>query len=666
MRRPLQNAGDGDYVRPGDPWVCGLTTDGPACPFGPTGSGHCPALAECVPVAGGRGWRCNRSEVRGGPCPEGPNADGRCCHAHLCTPIRGMRSRRKRFILGATLFVAGLSLAILSSNWRSEAIIPGPLARHHAQILTEKNRCDACHPAGGESPLEWALAVSWGRSDGIDQTMLCMKCHQELAPAELSRLAHNLPPDHLEILTREQGGAANAPGGNNTKLELACSVCHQEHHGADHNLSLLTDAQCQTCHHQQFASFASDHSDFGAWPYQRPEQIAFDHAAHFAKHFPAESQSFACAQCHIDDATGDVKLLVHFDQACAKCHEKNIQASIPEGIAAFALPTLDVDLLDEAGEDVGEWPDWATGDFDGELPAVMQVLLAADPAVATAMAELGEGFTFADVDPDNPKQVAAAATISRGIKQLLDSLAKDGHVALLERLPKESPTKLKELTGQLPIDSPRAAIESWFGEPQEISEKTALELAKQSSQGGWFRDDRTMTIRYQPTGHADPWLRAWLDVAVRIENPQLRRALLADLGRPTSPGTCLSCHQLQDGGRSIAWSGFDRRDEPRSFTKFSHRPHVLQPKLADCSHCHELNLPENNAATVVSVSTAIHPHDFLPISKHSCVSCHTASAAGDACIQCHNYHVDPRSLNLNSPLSSTAQEKQREKNTNRR
>ena len=83
------------------------------------------------------------------------------------------------------------------------------------------------------------------------------------------------------------------------------------------------------------------------------------------------------------------------------------------GVPMFALPTLDVDALREAGHDIGPWPEEATGDFDGRLPPVMKLLLAGDPAAAEAMATLGADFDFFDVDPDDPEQLAACATTWR-------------------------------------------------------------------------------------------------------------------------------------------------------------------------------------------------------------------------------------------------------------
>ena len=35
-------------------------------------------------------------------------------------------------------------------------------------------------------------------------------------------------------------------------------------------------------------------------------------------------------------------------------------------------------------------------------------------------------------------------------------------------------------------------------------------------------------------------------------------------------------------------------------------------------------------------------HDFQPLGRDACAACHTPQAAGDACIDCHRYHVDLR------------------------
>jgi hypothetical protein len=63
-------------------------------------------------------------------------------------------------------------------------------------------------------------------------------------------------------------------------------MCHREHQGAEFDLTAMNDSGCQTCHQQRYESFAADHPDFGAWPYERRTRIAFNHSSHQAKHFP--------------------------------------------------------------------------------------------------------------------------------------------------------------------------------------------------------------------------------------------------------------------------------------------------------------------------------------------------------------------------------------------
>ena len=84
------------------------------------------------------------------------------------------------------------------------------------------------------------------------------------------------------------------------------------------------------------------------------------------------------------------------------------------GVPMFALPTLDVEALKQAGHDIGPWPEAATGDFDGRLPPAMKLLLAADPAAAQAIAKLGAGFEFQDVDPDDPNSSRQRPMLAAG------------------------------------------------------------------------------------------------------------------------------------------------------------------------------------------------------------------------------------------------------------
>ena len=123
--------------------------------------------------------------------------------------------------------------------------------------------------------------------------------------------------------------------------------------------------------------------------------------------------------CHVEDATGKVQLTASYEATCAACHDEKISTSVARGVPMLALPTLDVAALQAAGFDIGAWPKGATGDFDGRLPPVMKLLLAADPAAAQAMAKLGADFDFQDVNPKDRQQLEACAALATAIKKLM-------------------------------------------------------------------------------------------------------------------------------------------------------------------------------------------------------------------------------------------------------
>jgi hypothetical protein len=125
-------------------------------------------------------------------------------------------------------------------------------------------------------------------------------------------------------------------------------MCHQEHHGATHDLTYMSDAACQACHQEQFHSFATDHPEFDRWPNERRTRIAFDHASHQAKHFPAEKEAFACTLCHQQAASGFQETL-GYGASCAKCHDSDLATSWETGIPFVSLPMLDTDALRSHG-----------------------------------------------------------------------------------------------------------------------------------------------------------------------------------------------------------------------------------------------------------------------------------------------------------------------------
>ena len=134
-------------------------------------------------------------------------------------------------------------------------------------------------------------------------------------------MAHNVSPEVLSRITQSRGQAADnitsvissSPTEHAADKEIACATCHREHHGTQVSLTAINNVACQSCHQQRYRSFAADHPDFGAWPYKRRTQIAFDHASHLGKHFPEKKQAFECLACHVSDLAGAVEKTVSYE-----------------------------------------------------------------------------------------------------------------------------------------------------------------------------------------------------------------------------------------------------------------------------------------------------------------------------------------------------------------
>ncbi|MEM7455152.1 MAG: hypothetical protein AAF456_12455 [Planctomycetota bacterium] len=366
--------------------------------------------------------------------------------AEVTTTQRSLRNKRAVFTLAVTSFIVGTTLILFNSPYRNEFLAPGPLCSSHAQILAGQgaDRCAACHGAGDKSFAQWfSDAISGGRSIGACQSDLCMECHKNSLNADYALVAHNVDPAVLAEMTAEKqrsgqfslASYANVPGPPVNPLgELACSTCHREHHGSE-SLSALTDAQCQICHSDQIHSFEKDHPEFTSTPFNRRSRIAFDHTTHGLKHFAQSGMEFDCAQCHIDDERYDTKVLAPFEQSCAMCHEDEIiDSTSRDTLAMISLPMLDLDAISDAGGDIGQWPEMATGDFDGPLPGIMRLLLTADDEAAAILATLDRNFEFGDVDPYETDQVLQACDLVWSIKRLMHELSVEGSEAIKRRL----------------------------------------------------------------------------------------------------------------------------------------------------------------------------------------------------------------------------------------
>ncbi len=594
---------------------------------------------ECAPLRRGDRWECTRASLQGGACPEGPLPGGTCCHPiQRCQPVRSLRSQRGRISRwAAAVTVALVAIGVSGSNGR-QFVAPGPIGIHHGPI---ENECASCHSAGAREPSRW-FAAAFASATGPSESRLCLDCHDlgsagmqphsvdpgdlaSVTEAAIARDSKTRSPALLALASLGPGPAVGPDG------SLACSTCHQEHRGREANLKTMTVAQCQICHERKFSSFGRGHPDFTRYPYLRRTRIHFNHATHGKDHFPQEGTEFACRGCHQPDRHGQVMLVSGFEQDCSACHQTDVD--VDEGIAFLQLPGVDTDALDAAGVELGQWPELANLDQDAELAPYLRVMLASDPANAAAFDALpGEPenlvFAFLGEDPDEAR---AIGQLIWATKELLFELSETGQAALKEHLDSGlrrtmDEDELSRLSANFDFDLAAQAVRSWFPDlSREIHAQRRARAVGPPGSGysldliptklipvaegeapepswGWSLDSDLMAIRYRPRGHSDSLMTSWLDAAAHPSEHATPAAIeyaLESLASPSADGSCTKCHSVDitDEIRAVNWSQKRRDLRKRGFTRYLHRPHLIQPGLRTCVGCHSMGESEPAAAT---------------------------------------------------------------------
>ncbi len=621
-----------------------------------------------------RSWMCGKLGASHS-CYSGPNAAGRCPLRDVCRPQRTWQGKRRPFLVLATL-LAIVTISIASFTTTGYSLIkPGELTTSHAQILAgslDSERCATCHPSASGSLVNWFLTASTGVAEqghaNVDQTDRCLNCHHSLAKPDVARSAHNVTGQSRDLIrlastSLRDPSKHSGPRTSINQDDIACGVCHQEHHGAGANLMLVSDAKCQSCHAASFNQFSIDHPDWAEWPYGNGGEIAFNHATHASKHFPASASrsieaSFRCNLCHEQTANNEITRTRSYERACATCHDEALKISSAEGIELVSLPMLPQNLAASQKD----WPIRATGLIDGSVAPLTELLSRGDAVVSRAIGEL-PSREFAQLDVNNAKHRAAALAIASGSQSMLADIAGRGHEAIRQRAIDAGvhPDTLNEFLRSLPPQLIADTLADWFRASvntvhEEIAESIPspsdqvlagddllaadastdllevndlltidpllteplsleamapttsddenhskrFDAAKMLTSGGWYRDDLWLSIRYRGVSHSDATLRATIEMLACLSpEDPVRVRMLAAVAIQS----CIQCHPTAVDAKPqwTATALVGRRD---SFTRFSHGPHVNIASLADCTQCHRVGSPQATRSDTPQVNLA--------------------------------------------------------------
>lgn len=604
--------------------------------------------------------------------------------------------RRRRMAGWAVAVAAGLICLLLASPWSERMVMPGELSPPHATLT---DRCDLCHQQGSGAV---ARAIGSLGGDhlvaGPVSNNQCIACHDR---GRFPLAAHSVDTGNLSVHNLRDEGSfiVELAHGYTDHESLSCITCHREHRGEESDITTFSDAQCQACHVQRFASFSKGHPPFERYPFDTPQRIAFDHERHLNVHFADEEfrdrAPTDCRGCHTQSGDGRDMTIGSYENTCAACHADDISGAGragDRGIPVFSLPAVDLRALRDAGGTVGHWPVDARV-IETPISPFLRLLLRADPRGESQLHVLGR-TNLLDLSDATEEQRDAALWLLWTTRSILDDIRSRGHVAITDRIettlrrPLDPDTSGALLAG-LPGDVLVEAIGRWLpdleaeleayrnGEPLPTVNRShagAADTAPDASgdglagdllgddllggdmedpfadqpereagdairtpgedwvaYGGWHLMDSSWGIHYRPVGHADPFLRAWTDVAASSG----RGTILDLIAEPDAPGACVKCHARTSTG--VAWRsqralGSTRLSRP--WTHFSHAPHLSLTDADDgCRTCH---VPK-------AFNTRVDGHtrfnSFLDINADQCNTCHQPERAGNSCLQCHNYHV---------------------------
>ena len=725
------------YERPNQKWVCGRLEHGCPCHVGPDKKGRCRAvndkLFECTPWKDEDRWKCARPNSLGGACEDGPSPTGVCCRQiPACQPRLSHRARRGRIIVYMMMFSASVLLIFLFGIFAKDFTSPGSLITPHSAItakLEGQDDCSICHTAGGGNALAWVERAFAGHEAGIQESQKCLDCHRQAGDQKgkesesLALNIHGIRGERLQKSTEKVSKkkddvelfpfsditnikqsfvtslasreiVKSEKGGKKEYHQVACSTCHREHHGRDFNLTKLTNEQCQTCHTVKFSSFAHGHPVFDHFPYDRRTRIMFDHTTHFQEYFEQKRQEGMknipdkCNACHKLDAGDQLMVVKTFEETCTQCHNKDV-LKVDENINVIRFPGfLMEDFYANSKQfrmrpKFSKWPSVDEEDT-GEATDFMRLLLSKDKEFEDEdVAEYLQTFLF-DLIAESPaneekSEIKAINMYVLMIQRLCDEIAKEDTSALKERLEKILKVSIENetLNNLFPnvadmLQVVQARVLPPIN-PKRKAKFSAFEFEEKELPTGWYFSG--YTLRYRPRQHADPVMKAWLNLMAKTYNTDKANPDSETQGNThyvmNSINRCLKCHSVdksedKDSVWKINWKPNKPSNQGR-FNRFSHAPHLALLDDVGCVKCHTLKKmtpPENPEegktydifvkADYNEIYKGRDPHKFMSnfefMQKDLCAKCHVKSRAGDNCTLCHNYHVNPFEPALNTTI----------------
>lgn len=411
--------------------------------------------------------------------------------------------RRERLAAFMALAAAGiLALTLLLAD-STHFLMPGPLTSAHGTI----EKCSSCHSEAGTgtglAKLSWLRGLVAANSHADSKA--CATCHKM---PDTAFNAHGASASVLQTSTERllpiaaklsppQSTVAQSklfPTHDMVSQGIQCATCHQEHQGSRFKLNRISNAQCQSCHVAQFASFDRGHPEFENYPFRRRTRIVYDHDGHFSKHYPEVAKKDqekripeTCSTCHNSRADKRLMSVAPFEKTCSTCHLDQIvgkeRASGPKGIAFLTLPGLDVQSLKSKNAAIGNWPEAS----DAALTPFMKVMIARTER-GRALLTTVDRLNLQDLGQANAESVKAVTNLVWEIKSIFRDLIASKAGDVLGSLNIADGAKLSaqlvaDLTANIPRDVIISAQKQWL--PNLATEMGVQKVSGDKANDGW-------------------------------------------------------------------------------------------------------------------------------------------------------------------------------------